>query len=225
MMSIISSRRSLFAALVTAAVFSVGHPLASAQPIPGNPQNPYESSDDPSDDSSDDADAPDVPAEAPPAEAPPAPPAEAPPIQAPQRVQRAPNPPGVQPQPPPQAVTGQWVFTQQYGWLWMPYGDQYVSTPQATAGVTVYPYAYVYYPAYGWTWLSAPWVWGGGPSIHFSVGPRYYHWYHRPHFVGRGIIRGPVRGYHPGFRGGIRGHIGPSRFGGHLRGGHFGHRR
>ena len=143
-------------------------------------------------------------------------------MQAPQRVQPAPNP-SVQAQP---GANGQWVYTQQYGWLWMPYGDQYVSTPQPTTGATVYPYEYVYYPSYGWTWISAPWVWGFGPRIHFSIGrPHYYPWYHRPHFVGRGIIRGPGRVFHPGIRGGFRGHIGGSRFGGHLRGGHFGHRR
>jgi hypothetical protein len=139
------------------------------------------------------------------------------------------------------APSGQWVHTQQYGWVWMPYGDQYVYTPEASG----YPYEYVYAPSYGWTWLAAPWVWGWGPRIYFSVGrPYYFGWYRHPHFVGRGVIRPglTVRGFHgparfrgsvrapvfrgPTFRGGfgIRGHIG-GRIGGRIGGGHFGHGR
>jgi hypothetical protein len=148
-----------------------------------------------------------------------------------------------QAQPAPQAQVqaaqgGQWVHTQQYGWVWMPYGNQYVYTPEDTSG-EANPYAYVYYPAYGWTWLSAPWVWGWGPSLYFSIGrPWYFGWYHHPHFIGgfrggfaRGF-RGPVyRGggfvhtyrapvYRGGFRGGA-GHVsGGFRGGvGHVSGG------
>lgn len=62
--------------------------------------------------------------------------------------------------PPPQpAATGQWVFTAQYGWIWMPYGAEYVSPPTSYAYA---PYAYVYYPPSGWMWLAAPWIDGWG---------------------------------------------------------------
>ena len=84
---------------------------------------------------------------------------------------------------------GQWVYTQQYGWVWMPYGSQYTYAP-TQAGV--YPSEYVYYPSYGWTWIAAPWVFGWGVSPYFGVyGPSHFGWYH--HWVGVG------HGYHPGY--------------------------
>ena len=43
------------------------------------------------------------------------------------------------------------VYTSEYGWIWMPYGDQYAY--EGTAN-DAYPYSYVYYPSYGWTWLA-----------------------------------------------------------------------
>jgi hypothetical protein len=119
------------------------------------------------------------------------------------------------------------VFTQQYGWVWMPYGDQYVYSPEGAVGAA-YPSAYVYRPVYGWTWLAAPWVWGVGPRIYFSVGPRYYGWYgHR--FGHRGYARPVIRGY-GGYRGGyVRGGYGGYRgYGGRghvIIRGHGGHRR
>jgi hypothetical protein len=100
-----------------------------------------------------------------PAQPPPAPPEETPPP----------------PQPAPQAAAdsripaGQWVYTQQYGWIWMPYGDAYTYSPTDGYGQ---PYMYVYYPAAGWTWVVAPWVWGGGPWPYFGAyGPAYFAWY------------------------------------------------
>ena len=116
---------------------------------------------------------------------------------------------------PPAASAGQWVFTTQYGWLWMGYGAQYAS---ASGGV---PYAYVYYPSTGWTWLAAPWVSGFGPRPYFGVyGAARFGWY-RPGFYGPGYragfgyrplyggyhaaagFHGPVagRGFHGGFAG------------------------
>jgi hypothetical protein len=138
------------------------------------------------------------------------------------RVEAAPAPAA----PPPQS--GQWVYTQQYGWIWMPYGNQYVYAPEGAA----YPSAYVYEPAYGWTWLAAPWVWGWGPRLYFSVGPRYFGWWGHPRFVRHGFVggfRAPIRGgfrvpVRGGIRGGFRGSIhAPIRghFGGHI-GGHIG---
>ena len=91
------------------------------------------------------------------------------------------------------------------------------------SGGDAYPYEYVYRPTLGWAWVAAPWVWDFGPRVYFSVGPRYFHWYHRPFF--RGHV---VRGFHGGFRGPrFTGHIGGPRFtgrvGGHI-GGHIGGR-
>ncbi len=75
-----------------------------------------------------------------------------------------------------QAAGGQWVYTEQYGWIWMPYSDAYMSVPADGYGQ---PYQYVYYPAYSaWTWVVAPWIWGIGPWPYFGAwGPVHYAWY------------------------------------------------
>ena len=129
-----------------------------------------------------------------PAEAPPAPPYEAPP--APEQAQAA------------APTAGQWVYTQQYGWIWMPYSDAYMRVPANGYGE---PYAYVYYPAYGcWSWLAAPWVWGIGPWPTFGVyGPARFAWY------GHGWWRFPQRWHYAPARAGYGGYGGrgyiPSR--------------
>ena len=137
---------------------------------------------------------------------------------------------------------GQWVYTSEYGWIWMPYGNQY--TYEGTAN-DAYPYSYVYYPSYGWMWLGAPWVWGWGAYPYFGPrGPLGFGWYaglYRAGYgwggyrgggysgggrVGSGGYRaaGSYRaasGYHGGTagnsRGGFSGHGG---FGGGHGGGH-----
>ena len=77
-------------------------------------------------------------------------------------------------EPPPAqapASTGQWVYTSEYGWVWMPYSSTYTYAPPD--GST--PSMYVYYPDFGWCWLVAPWLWGLGPSPFFGVlGPGWY---------------------------------------------------
>jgi outer membrane lipoprotein SlyB len=99
--------------------------------------------------------------------------------------------PGTAPPPPPAASTeppgpgsqaapvevppGQWVFTRQYGWVWMPYGDSYMFTPDYENGD---PYMYLYYPSVGWTWVNAPWLWGWGPMPYVGIsGGRSFGWY------------------------------------------------
>jgi hypothetical protein len=178
------------------------------------------------------------PIEAPPAEAPPvgAPPVEAPPVEAPPSEAAPVQPPAPQPtgQPPAPAVkappvqaqpaqanaTGQWVYTQQYGWLWLPHGDQYVYTPTITTG-TVYPSEYVYRPAYGWTWLAAPWVWERGPRLYFGVGGlRHHGWLHGRGYVGHGVIGG----FHGGIRGSFRSSFGRHSSARRFVGGHGRHR-
>jgi hypothetical protein len=79
------------------------------------------------------------------------------------------------PPPPPDAApqpSGQWVYTQEYGYVWMPYGDQYVSQGSA----------YVFRVGIGWRWVAAPWLYG--PRFHYwrRVYPRWgwgwHHWRH-----------------------------------------------
>ena len=81
---------------------------------------------------------------------PPAPPQQppAPPVQSPSQVQ----PQMQQPAGAAQAGGGgQWVYTSEYGWVWMPYGNQYTYEGSPN---DAYPYSYVYYPNYGWMWLG-----------------------------------------------------------------------
>jgi hypothetical protein len=73
-------------------------------------------------------------------------------------------------------ATGQWVYTQQYGWLWMPYDARYTSVTGPNVA-----FEYVFQPAYGWRWISAPWVLGIGVAPRWGhLGPRHYAWYGRP---------------------------------------------
>jgi hypothetical protein len=100
-----------------------------------------------------------------------------------------PPPPEAQAAPPayaaPQAYaapapSGQWVYTNQYGWVWMPYGESYT---YVTANEVAYTYAY--YPRFGWRWISSPWVVGYGPSPFWGrLGPVHFAWYGHPRFHG-----------------------------------------
>jgi hypothetical protein len=93
--------------------------------------------------------------------APPQPPADAPPpaAAAPAAPQVAASGPLVYSYP-----TGQWVYTAGRGWVWIPAGT-------TTADIEGVPYAYMYTPAYGWTWYISPW----------GVGPyRYGFWARHP---------------------------------------------
>jgi hypothetical protein len=70
---------------------------------------------------------------------------------------------------------GQWVYTQQYGWIWMTTGEQYTYVPPDGTGE---PLEYVYYGNYGWTWIAAPWVWGYGPRPYWGrARPDRFAWY------------------------------------------------
>jgi hypothetical protein len=48
---------------------------------------------------------------------------------------------------------GQWVYTTDYGWLWVPAGA-------STTLVEGVPYAHLYTRAHGWNWYVAPWGFG-----------------------------------------------------------------
>jgi hypothetical protein len=116
-----------------------------------------------------------------------------PPAQAPQAPNvQAPQPPG----PQLTAATGQWVYTSQYGWVWMPYAQAYTHVP-----ATGYPYMYLYYPAFGWRWSAAPWVFGWGPRPYWGAwGMTRFAWHARPWFRPRPYRGEIIRyggGYHP----------------------------
>ena len=97
----------------------------------------------------------------------------------------------------PAEQSGQWVYTDQYGWVWIPYAREY--TYVASEG---YPYSYVYYPSYGWMWLYSPWVFGWGPGPYWGIyGPGYYAWYAHPWFARPRFY--PRGGYYGGFRAGV----------------------
>lgn len=106
----------------------------------------------------------------PPTPAPPSPPPP-PPGDMPAPPQDQPAAAVQQPAPPP---PGQWVYTAEYGWVWMPYGQAYTNVPAGGAP----PNMYIYYPTVGWCWAVAPWVWGWGPTPYYGpYGPKRYGWY------------------------------------------------
>jgi hypothetical protein len=162
-----------------------------------------------------------------PSDAPPAPPAPppAPPQEQPQAAQDQ------APPPPAQWVysypSGQWVFTSQDGWIWVPAGT-------SSAPVDGVPYSYLYTPGFGWNWYISPW---GEGAYRYGVWVRHP-W--RPVGWHGGWVAGPhvfVRlGGHAAFRGRVVVHAGGG--GGHVevrevrggargggRGGGGGHRR
>jgi hypothetical protein len=94
--------------------------------------------------------------------------------------------PGSASQPPTIAPnqTGQWVYTNQYGWVWMPYAQQYVD--EGTYGASS-PYQYVYCVNVGWSWVAAPWLWGWGAYPYFGAwGPSHFGWYRGLYRAGYG---------------------------------------
>ena len=123
--------------------------------------------------------------------------------------------------PPPQQgvqapASGQWTYTNQYGWVYLPYAQNY--TYVAPDGGTAYTYAW--YPTYGWRWIDSPWVLGWGPSPYWgSYGYSRFAWNVHPWFH-VGIYRGGY-GYHNGYGyhtyGGYHG--GYRTYGGGYRGG------
>jgi hypothetical protein len=135
--------------------------------------------------------APDLQPPAPPLQPPP------PPVQTETQTQ-------VQPEPAAGAAGatgGQWVYTAEYGWIWMPYGNQYTYEGSPN---DAYPYSYAYYPSYGWMWLAAPWVWGWGAYPYFGPrGPLGFGWYVGLHRAGYGW--GGYRGGGHGWGGAPRG--------------------
>ena len=156
-----------------------------------------------------------------PMQMPPPPPAQPPALPVEQeQVQQMPAPVPAQPLAQQQDAAGQWVYTPQYGWLWMPYGTQY--TYEGAGDNQSQPYSYVYYPTYGWTWLAAPWVWGWGAYPYFGVaGPWNFGWYRGLYHAGYGwggYRGGFARAYANGYRGGYVSGGGHAIYGGASRG-------
>jgi len=98
--------------------------------------------------------------------------------------------------PPPPVRQGEWVYTNQYGYVWMPYGQSYTYVNGDSASM------YVFYPHYGWRWVAAPWILGVGPIPRWGVyGPRRFAWYAHPWFRARYVWgRRPVRVLRRGHR-------------------------
>lgn len=79
-----------------------------------------------------------------------------------------------------QAPAGQWTYTSQYGWIFLPYDQAYTYVPADGS----YPLVYAYSPVYGWHWLTAPWVYSVGPRPYWGVyGYARFAWYTRPWFT------------------------------------------
>jgi hypothetical protein len=120
------------------------------------------------------------PSNAPPSSQPPPPPTSPPPTAQPMEphagvANSTPGSPG---------VPGEWVNTNQYGWVWVPYDQQYTHVVE-DSGVA---YEFVYYPSFGWRWVVAPWVLGIGPGPYFMHGPRRFAWYARPWFHAHPLV-------------------------------------
>ena len=90
------------------------------------------------------------------------------------------------------APQGQYVYTQQYGWVYAPYEQNYTYVdPNASAAQM-----YIYRPSIGWGWYVAPWVLGVGARPYWGAwGPNRYSWYAHPWFhtgvYGGGRYYGP----------------------------------
>ena len=93
-------------------------------------------------------------------------------------------PPGPSAAPIAPREGGQWVYTAQYGWVWMPYGTRYVD--EGVYGGHS-PYQYIYSVSLGWSWLAAPWLWGWGSYPYFGAwGPSRFGWYRGLYHSGHG---------------------------------------
>jgi len=104
---------------------------------------------------------------------------------APPALRSYPGPKGPGPAPlAPGHGTGQWILTQRYGWVFM-------ARPEAPPRVYGQPFAYVYRPSYGWTWVEAPWLIGprarpgvyGPPRFGWPAGPGRWPYLPGPYYA------------------------------------------
>ena len=140
--------------------------------------------------------------------------------------------PTTQPPPPPgqsggQAEDGRWVYTAKYGWVFVPGGVQTEENPYSAPAAPAYPYAYVYQPALGWSWLGTPWIWGAG-NLYWPWYSRRFGWWggwgaYQPLYGGWGLglgwggygWRGGWGGYGYGWGGGYGGYGWRGGYGGY----------
>ena len=62
--------------------------------------------------------------------------------------------------------------------MWAGHSGPYAGSTYVPPSGVGEPLEYVYYPAYGWTWIVAPWVWGIGPWPYFAGRPpTVFAWY------------------------------------------------
>ena len=97
-----------------------------------------------------------------------------------------------------QPATGQWVYTDAYGWIWVPAGS-------TSYEVASQPYVYLYTPSYGWTWYVSPWGRGAyyaGPWVHarsYAWGAPHV-WVHNAWIGGPRLrVGAPAVGFHYGY--------------------------
>ncbi len=80
-------------------------------------------------------------------------------------------------------ATGQWVYTTDDGWIWVP--------PRTTTTVVDgVPYAHLYTPEHGWSWYVSPWGYGRyhyGPWVTHTWRPNNWRgaWVAPPHVTVR----------------------------------------
>jgi hypothetical protein len=76
-------------------------------------------------------------------------------------------------------ANGQWVFTQQYGWVYAPYDQTYTYVTDDVSAASMYAYR----PTIGWAWIASPWVISVGPRPYWGTwGPYRYAYYSHPWF-------------------------------------------
>jgi len=97
-----------------------------------------------------------------------------------------------------QPAAGQWVYTDAYGWIWVPAGS-------TSYEVASQPYVYLYTPSYGWTWYVSPWGRGAyyaGPWVHarsYAWGAPHV-WVHNAWIGGPRLrVGAPAVGFHYGY--------------------------
>ena len=82
--------------------------------------------------------------------------------------------------------SGQWVFTQEYGWLWLAHDQRYAhvaANPARRFGYSEVAYEYAFHPASGWRWVVAPWILRFGAVPYWgALGPEGFAWYAHPRF-------------------------------------------
>lgn len=104
------------------------------------------------------------------------------PTETPQLPTTIPPPPTTQQQPVTQVAgpaNGQWIYTQQYGWVFAPYERSYTYVNDDVSAASMYCYR----PVVGWTWLASPWVITLGPRPYWgNWGPYRYSYYSQPWF-------------------------------------------